>query len=95
MKYKNVFDNPKYYNQETGEINWPIKDGFDGDAVVETLTPGTRIDRYGSVFEVVKPIDVKAGKIASWFDEIGGGTQYLMPDTIDELLDAGIIRRIN
>ena len=26
-KYKNVFDNPKYYNQETGAINWPDNRG--------------------------------------------------------------------
>ena len=34
------------------------------------------------------------GSIASWFDEPGGGIQYLLPDTVDELLDAGILRRI-
>ena len=28
LKYKEVFDNPKYYNQTTGEINWPANDGF-------------------------------------------------------------------
>ena len=37
---------------------------------------------------------VKAGEIAPWFNEPGGGIQYLLPDIIDELLDAGIIRRV-
>ena len=27
IKYKDVFDNPKYYNQETGEIYWPGQNG--------------------------------------------------------------------
>ena len=44
LKYKDVFDNPKYYNQTTGEINWPIYDGFVNNPVDEILQPGTRID---------------------------------------------------
>ena len=122
LKYKDIFDNPKYYNQKTGSINWPKNDGFASTPIDEVLQPGTRIDRYGSdfgsftspegipyemravapgtdlkpysVFEVVESINVKAGKIASWFDEPGGGVQYLLPDTVDELLDAGVLRRI-
>ena len=122
IKYKKVFDNPKYFNQKTGDIIWPKNNGFVNTPIDEVLQPGVRIDRYGSdfgcfvspegmpyetravapgtdlkpysVFEVVKPINVKAGKIASWFDEPGGGIQYLLPDTIDELLEAGILRRI-
>ncbi|WLF69132.1 peptidoglycan-binding protein [Clostridium septicum] len=129
LKYKDVFDNPKYYNQTTGEINWPGQhgdkniDGFlNGKFYEVTLKPGEKIDRYGtdygsfaspegisygeralapgtdlkpySVFEVIKPMKVKAGEIAPWFNETGGGIQYVLPDIIDELLDAGIIRRV-
>ena len=106
LRYKDVFDNPKYYNQKTGVINWSQNDGFASTPIDEVLQPGTRIDRYGSdfgsftspegipyemravapgtdlkpysVFEVVEPINVKAGKIAPWFDESGGGIQYLL-----------------
>ena len=129
LKYKNVYDNPKYYDQITGEINWPGQhgdknvDGFlNGKFDEVTLNPGERFDRYGSdygsfaspegtpysqralapgtdlkpysVFEVIKPIKVKFGEIAPWFDEIGGGIQYVLPDIIDELLNAEIIRRV-
>ena len=129
LKYKNVYDNPKYYDQITGEINWPGQhgdknvDGFlNGKFDEVTLNPGERFDRYGSdygsfaspegtpysqralapgtdlkpysVFEVIKPIKVKLGEIAPWFDEIGGGIQYVLPDIIDELLNAEIIRRV-
>lgn len=46
---KEVFDNPKYYNQETGEINWPPNDGVvEGTSKNVTLEPGTKIDRYGA-----------------------------------------------
>ena len=103
LKYKDVFDNPKYYNQETGAINWPENNGFADVPMDEVLQPGARIDRYGSdygsftspegtpyemravapgtdqrpysVFEVVEPINVKSGSIASWFDEPGRGIQ--------------------
>ncbi|KKZ99266.1 hypothetical protein B4147_3850 [Bacillus wiedmannii] len=48
-KYENVYKNPKYYNQKTGEIHWPPNDGFvSGTQKVETLQPGTRLDRYGN-----------------------------------------------
>ncbi|MBM7602805.1 putative ribonuclease toxin of YeeF-YezG toxin-antitoxin module [Metabacillus crassostreae] len=48
-KYENVYKNPKYYNQETGEIYWPPNDGFvSGTQKTETLHPGMIIDRYGS-----------------------------------------------
>ena len=41
-----------------------------------------------------KLIHTVAGEIAPWFNETGGGIQYVLPDIIDELLDAGIIRRV-
>ncbi|WP_373867265.1 TNT domain-containing protein [Virgibacillus salexigens] len=47
LKNKEVFDNPKFYNQETGEVNWPPNDGFDGELKKEILEEGTLIDRYG------------------------------------------------
>ncbi|TYS81668.1 DUF4237 domain-containing protein [Rossellomorea aquimaris] len=47
LKYKETFDNPKYYNQETGDINWPPNNGFDGEPGIKVLEEGERIDRYG------------------------------------------------
>ena len=48
-----------------------------------------------SVFEVVKPIEVKSGVVAPWFNQQGGGIQYQLPKTVDELLDDEIIRPAN
>lgn len=90
---------------KAGKIIWPPNRGLDGEAVIQTLKPGTRIDRYGfeggtfvspegipypsralapgtenkpyNVYEVIKPIEVQAGKIAPWFGEPGGGIQYM------------------
>ena len=122
IQYKHVFDNPKYYDQSTGSINWPINDGFEGVAKETTLRPGARIDRYGfesgtfvspegipyemrslalgtkskpyHVYEVIKPIDGLEGKIAPWFDEIGGGVQYKLTKSIQDLLDEGYLREV-
>ncbi|WP_077735472.1 glycohydrolase toxin TNT-related protein [Bacillus sonorensis] len=47
LKYKEVYDNPKYYDQETGNINWPPNNGFEGEPVKMQLKEGMLIDRYG------------------------------------------------
>ncbi|WZY01304.1 glycohydrolase toxin TNT-related protein [Bacillus sp. FSL W7-1360] len=47
LKYKKTFDNPKYYDQKTGDIQWPPNDGFKGERVKTTIEPGAVIDRYG------------------------------------------------
>ncbi|WP_270998144.1 TNT domain-containing protein, partial [Listeria seeligeri] len=49
VKYEEVYKNPKYFDQKTGEIKWPPDDGFvPGTQKIETLKPGMRIDRYGT-----------------------------------------------
>ncbi|MBO1512691.1 T7SS effector LXG polymorphic toxin [Metabacillus bambusae] len=48
LKYKEVYDNPKYYDQETGNINWPPNNGFEGKPIKIEIERGTVIDRYGA-----------------------------------------------
>nr|WP_319399902.1 glycohydrolase toxin TNT-related protein [uncultured Carboxylicivirga sp.] len=111
IKYKTVYDKPKYFNQKTGEVIYPKDDGFKdiSKAIDKKLNKGDIIDRYGSEdgdflspestpweersippftdksvntdypytkYEVLKEFEVKAGEIASWFDQPGGGQQY-------------------
>lgn len=47
LRYKVVYDNPKYYDQKTGAINWPPNNGFEGIPVKQKIEPGKIIDRYG------------------------------------------------
>ncbi|MBE6050034.1 MAG: DUF4237 domain-containing protein [Clostridium sp.] len=48
LKYKDVYDNPLYYNQKTGEIHWPIDDGFKmGSKMKAIIKEGTIFKRYG------------------------------------------------
>jgi hypothetical protein len=85
---------------------WPPNRGFDGPPTTRTfvspqgvpspkraLAPGTT-DKPCSVFEVVNPLEVKAGKIAPWFNQPGGGMQYELGKSIKELLECGAIRRV-
>ncbi|PIV48651.1 MAG: hypothetical protein COZ75_08805 [Flavobacteriaceae bacterium CG_4_8_14_3_um_filter_34_10] len=57
-----------------------------------SLAPGTT-SKPINVYEVVKPIEVNAGEVAPWFDEVGGGTQYKFDKSIQELLDEGYIKK--
>ena len=99
--------NSKYYNPDGSPI-WPPNRGFDGNPTKVTLEPGTLIDRYGydggtfvspkgiSYTERSLPIgtDVQAGKIAPWFGENGGGIQYEFSQKISDLLEQGILRKV-
>ena len=121
LKHKNVFDNPKYYDQKTG---WPIWPGQNGDPNIdgflngkytnEMLQPGQTLDRYGgnngtffgdvgtpishramapdsnfslyNQYKVTKELPVRKGEIAPWFDEPGGGIQYMLdPDFVKKI----------
>lgn len=63
VEYKNVFDNPLYYNQETGAINWPENDGFAHEPYSQTLGIGTWLDRFGAdTGKYVCPAGIDYGK---------------------------------
>lgn len=47
LEYKKVYDNPKYYDQETGNIHWPDDNGFAGTPIETTAQKGMVFDRYG------------------------------------------------
>ncbi len=123
LENKTVFDNPKYFNQETGYEIWPGQngdpniDGFlNGEYEKVVLQPGERIDRFGSdyghyfgnigepkemrsmspnsdfgnykQYEVLSELPVLKGKIAPWFEQIGGGSQSKLDPSFVELINA-------
>ena len=57
------------------------------------LAPETGVIPY-SIFEVVESINVQSGEIVPCLNQPGGGVQYVLPDMVDELIDAEIVRRI-
>jgi hypothetical protein len=50
--------------------------------------------RQLNTYEVINPLDVDAGKAASWFNQPGGGTQYDLGRSIQELIDTGYIKPV-
>ncbi len=66
-----------------------------GASVAElSLPPGANVGQYAE-YRVIKEIPKAVqGEIAPWFDQPGGGTQYKLPQTIQELLDGKYIEKI-
>ena len=77
------------YGSDYGTFTSPVGIPYDNRA----LAPDTILKPY-SIFEVVEPIDVQSGEIAPWFDQPGGGTQYILPDSVNDLINAGKLRRM-
>ena len=44
-----------------------------------------------NLYIVNQDLTVLAGEAAPWFGQPGGGTQYLLPLTIQQLLDLGVL----
>lgn len=46
-------------------------------------------------FIIVKDIpNVMSATIAAWFGQVGGGTQYLLPDSIEHLINRGYLKEV-
>jgi RHS repeat-associated protein len=45
-----------------------------------------------NAYEVIKPIEVDAGRAAPWFNQPGGGTQFDFGRSVQSLIDAGYLR---
>jgi hypothetical protein len=44
-----------------------------------------------TMYIVNQQITVISGQAAPWFGQYGGGTQYILPQTIQELINSGIL----
>ncbi|MBC1418101.1 glycohydrolase toxin TNT-related protein [Listeria fleischmannii] len=59
-----------------------------------SLAPGTDTSIYKEYVVVREIPKVEVADVAPWFDKPGGGKQMLLPQSIDDLLQAGYIREI-
>ena len=58
------------------------------------LKPGTDVSVYNE-YRVIKDIPpVQQAEVAAWFDMPGGGVQYKLPASINELMEMGYIELI-
>ncbi len=77
------------FGPETGQYTSPA-----GTPLPQRALPPGSESRPLHTYEVLKPIEVEGGKIAPWFGQPGGGTQYLMPASIRDLIKAGYLREV-
>ncbi|MGL4590086.1 MAG: TNT domain-containing protein [Mycoplasmatales bacterium] len=56
----------------------------------KVAAPGSNKKGYHR-YKVIEPFEVNGAKVAPWFDEPGGGIQYMSEETIKELIKDGII----
>lgn len=55
--------------------------------------PYDKIGQATTYLQTTQPIQALSGTVASWFGQIGGGTQYLLLDgRVDQLLAEGILK---
>lgn len=76
--------------KDTGRFSSPV-----GTSFSERALPKSALDKEKRTYEILKPIpNVKSGKAEPWFGEVGGGTQYQLPMSIDDLIRNGFIKRL-
>ena len=56
------------------------------------MTRGIYLKRYWGSFS---PFEVQAGQTAPWFGMPGGGVQYQLPSTVNQLINDGYLLRVN
>lgn len=77
------------YGAEGGRFLAPAGTPFEARA----MPPSSR-DRPLTKYKVLRPLPVDAGPAASWFDQPGGGTQFLTDRSVSDLIRDGYIRRL-
>jgi RHS repeat-associated protein len=66
----------------------------EGTPIAARSLPAESAQQPLRIFEVLKPFEVEAGKIAPAFGQLGYGTQYRTPVQMKTLIDRGIIHEI-
>ena len=65
-----------------------------GNSFGSRALPAETAQKPYNIYEVISPIDVKSGPAIPWFGQEGLGTQYELPNNIDDLIQSGHIRRL-
>jgi hypothetical protein len=77
------------YGSPKGKYLSPADTPFEQRAL-----PPSSANKPPTKYEVLKPIETSAGDAAPWFDQAGGGTQYKMNQSVEELIDTGYLREV-
>jgi hypothetical protein len=74
------------YGDEDGNLVYAVGTPFPSRSLVPDW-----INRGYRVYRLTQPVEVLTGTAIPWFDQPGGGTAYLLPESIDGLLAAGVL----
>lgn len=77
------------YGQPGGRFLSPVDTAYEARAL-----PYDKEKMDYHVYEVRKPLPVKAGEIVPWFDQAGGGTQYMTAAPVTQLTDDGFLAEV-
>jgi len=77
------------FGNETGTFVSPAGTPFGARGL-----PSTYRGKMESLWEVIQPFEMEGGIAAPWMDAEGLGIQFKLPDTLERLEKAGIIRRL-
>ncbi len=77
------------FGSETGRFASPAGTPLE----LRALSPGNH--GIEKLYQVIKPIPVQSSIISPAFNQVGTGTQYFLPKSIDILLKRGIIVPLN
>ena len=78
------------YGYPGGNYVSPVNTPFS----MRALPPEAKAKPY-TIYQVIKPINnVHESQISPWFGEIGGGTQYRLSNTVQELVDSGHLKEL-
>ena len=77
------------YGHERGRYLSPAGTPFEQRAI-----PVESLDTPYTVYRVVKTLPVQAGPIEPWFGQPGMGTQYLVEDSVSDLINKGYLERV-
>ena len=87
-RYGGRFENGQFV--DSGDFVAPIGVPFE-----QRSLPASSINRPYQEYEVLQPIpNVNSGTAAPWFGQPGGGAQYQLPMSIDDLVQQGFIRPV-
>ncbi len=74
------------FGQATGTFAAPA-----GTPLEMRALPPEAVGGPYNVYEVLQPLEVKAGSSTPWFGQIGMGTQYELPASVQQLLNQGYL----
>ena len=54
--------------------------------------PYDKIGQATTILQVQKPIQAIGGRVAPWFGQMGGGTQYLLNSSVQKMISEGVLK---